>query len=135
MTDGPAPKPQRFGNHDDLVSVLLYATKRSWIKSVDESLNSIYSQRDLIEALHKLSPTLAFSKSAVLAALSAITEIRGWKLKDDSATEAMRKILGARLKNVCRHVSQAVLFFDVFPNYWFWFGSSMSWKANFRSDR
>ena len=71
-------------------------------------VNSILSQRDLIEALHKLSPTLAFSKSTVLAALAAITEIKGWKLEDDSATEAMHKILGSRLRNMCRHVSQAV---------------------------
>ena len=107
MTDGLAPKRQRFGNHDDLVSVLLpFATKRSWIKYMDESdnvanseldVNSIHSQRDMIEVLHKLSPTLAFSKSTVLAALAVITEIKGWKLEDDSATEAMHKILGPRL--------------------------------------
>ena len=98
--------------------LLLFATKRSWIKYMDESdnvinskldVNSILSQRDLIEALHKLSPTLAFSKSTVLAALAAITEIKGWKL-DESATEAMHKILGARLRNMCRHVSQAEFF-------------------------
>ena len=44
-------------------------------------VNSILSQRDLIEALHNLSPTLAFSKTTVLAALAAITEIKGWKLE------------------------------------------------------
>ena len=45
MTDGPAPKRQRFGNHDDLVSVLLpFATKRSWIKYMDESDNVINSK-------------------------------------------------------------------------------------------
>ena len=73
--DGPAPKRQRCGNHADLMSVLLpFATKRSWIKYMDESdnvmnskndVNSIHGQRDLIEALHKLSPTLAFAKSIV----------------------------------------------------------------------
>ena len=52
-------------------------------------VNSIQSQRDQIEALHKLSPTLALSKSTVLAALAAITKIKGWKLEDDSATETM----------------------------------------------
>ena len=95
MTDGLAPKRL----------LLPFATKRSWIKYMDEfdnvinsklDVNSILSQSDLIEALHKLSPTLAFSKSTVLAALAAITEIKGWKLQDDSATEAMHKILGAR---------------------------------------
>ena len=73
-------------------------------------VNSSHSQRDMIDALHKLSPTLAFSKSTVLAALAAITEIKGWKLEDDSATEAMHKILGAKLRNMCRQVSQAVVF-------------------------
>ena len=121
MTDGPAPKRQLFGNRDDLESVLLYfATKKSPIKYMDESdsvvnskldVDSIHSQRDLIEALHKLSPTLSFSKSTVLEALAAITVTKGWKLEDDSATEAMHKILGARLRNMCRYVSQAVLFF------------------------
>ena len=84
-------------------------------------VNSMHSQRDMIEALHKMSPTLAFSQSIVLAALAAITEIKGWKLEDDSATEAMHKIFGARPRNMCRHVSQAVVlgFLDVFPNCWF----------------
>ena len=78
---------QRFGNHDDLVSVLLpFATERSWVEFLDDSdnvanskleVNSIHSQRDMIEALHKLSPTLTFSKSTVLAALAAVTEIKG----------------------------------------------------------
>ena len=100
MTDGPAPKRQRFGNQDDMVSVLLpLATRRSWIKYMDESdnvinskldVNPIHSQRDLIEALRKLSPTVAFSKSNV-------SEIKGWKLEDNCATEAMYKIFGARL--------------------------------------
>ena len=68
MTDGLVPKRQRFGNHDDLVFVLLlFATIRSWIKNLDESdnvanskldVNSIHSRRDLIDALHKLSPAL-----------------------------------------------------------------------------
>ena len=120
MTDGLAPKRQRFGNHDDLVSVLLpFATKRSWIKYMDESdnvanskidVNSIHSQRDMIEALHKLSLTLAIPKTTVLAALATITEIKGWTLEDDSATEAMHKILGARLRDMCRHVSLTVVF-------------------------
>ena len=83
------------------MTVLLpVATKWSWVKYMDESdslmnskldANSIHSQRDLIEALHKVSPTLAFSKSTVLAALPDITEIKDWKLGDDSATEAMPK--------------------------------------------
>ena len=72
-------------------------------------VNSMHSQRDMIEALHKMSPSLAFSQSSVLAALAAIMEIKGCKLEDDSATEAMHKILGARLRNMCRHVSQAVV--------------------------
>ena len=128
MTDGLAPKRQRFGNHDDLVSVLLpFEKKRSWIEYMDESdnvinskldVNSILRQRDLLEALHKLSPTLALSKSIVLEALAAIMEIKGWKLEDDSATNAMHKILGARLRNMCRHVLQAVFFF-VFLDRWF----------------
>ena len=74
-----------------------------------QARRQVHSQpRDMIEALHKLCPTLAFSKSTVLAALAAITEINCWKLEDDSATEAMHKILGLRLRNMCRHVSQAV---------------------------
>ena len=73
-------------------------------------VNSIHSQRDMIEALQKLSPTLAFSKSTVVSASAAITEIKGWKLEEDPATEAMHKILGARLRKMCRHVSQAMVF-------------------------
>ena len=97
---------RRFGNHDDLVSVLLpLATKKDWIKYVDESynvmtsmleVNSTHSQRDLIDALHTLSPTPAFSKSAVLAVLGAVTEILGWKLEGGSPTKAKHKILDAK---------------------------------------
>ena len=36
--------------------------------------------------------------------------MRGWKLEDDSVTGAMHKILGAGLRNMCRHVSQAAVF-------------------------
>ena len=70
MTDGLAPKRQRFGNHDDLVSVLLlFATVMSWTKYMDESdsvinskrdVNSIHSQRDLIEALTSCLPRWHF---------------------------------------------------------------------------
>ena len=32
-----------------------------------------------------------------------MSEIKGWKLEDDSATEAMPKILSLRPRNMCRH--------------------------------
>ena len=62
MTDGPAPKRQRFGNHVDLVSVLLLVATKKELDQVQDNVmnskldvNSIHGQRDSIEALHKLS--------------------------------------------------------------------------------
>ena len=46
-----------------------------------------------MEVIQYLSPALAFSKITVVAPMAAITEIKGWKLEDDSATDAMHKIL------------------------------------------
>ena len=120
MPNGPAPEWQHVGNNDVLVSMLLpVATRRSWIQYFDEFDNVMkfkvrvkpfHGQHDRVEELQKSSPTLAFSKSGVLAALAAVTEMKASKLEDDSATDAMHKILGASLRNMGRHVSQAVLF-------------------------
>ena len=85
-------------------------TESDYVMNSKLDVKSIHSQRDLSDARPTSSPTLACSKSIALAALAAITEIKGWKLEGDSATETMHKILGARLRNMCRHVSQAVLF-------------------------
>ena len=49
MNDGFAPKQQCFGDHDDLVSVrffFFFATKRSWIKYMDESDSVMNSKFD-----------------------------------------------------------------------------------------
>ena len=89
MTSGPAPKRHRYGNRDDLVSVLLpFATNRSWIKYMDESdsvnsqldINSFHSQRGTSQVVSHAGifteNCLGFSKlSAVVALLCVICQI------------------------------------------------------------
>ena len=113
----------------------MYMNESDGVMNSKFDVNSIHSQRDPIEALHNLSPTLAVSRSTVLAPLAAITEIKGWTLEDDSATEAMHKTLGARLRYTCRHVSQAVSFFGCVSKLLvlFWFPHIMQSQPSKRS--